>query len=356
MGNDPADKHAAFVLLPVDTPKSRDNMINDGVFLRLQSAATHECVRPLAGKDGNVQVYQRSNVNHTEGTDQSLSNRMQGLKWDDSHLVVATTAEKENDSDCAFHFTLVDLEQVSYTNFVSGVTPILRFYCDTREQRELSHTETEQVLLTLDEIRDFVYDDTGVRQKCRQKLFRGLQLIDLLIKMLEVPFQPHNKNDSGIKVSDVKKHPYTERVANAVFRVLKAYLDGQSRKNEEYMAQHIPYLYTLVGGLLDVEPLFAELFRDNENIVSQISDHEMDTFIKLLVDGDHDPDYLTILNVFCTCNNTPNRYNQKYIADKLLGENSTALFSTSYEVLYFCARVRLPAWREVGLSYETYPL
>ena len=88
MGDDPADKFAAFRLLPVDKPKSRDNTVHDCVFVRLESVATKECVRPsTAGEE-----YKRSEVTTKEGCDPSLSKRMQGLKWDDSTLVVATTA------------------------------------------------------------------------------------------------------------------------------------------------------------------------------------------------------------------------------------------------------------------------
>ena len=47
-------------------------------------------------------------------------------------------------------------------------------------------------------------------------------------------------------------------------------------------------------------PLFAELFRDNQKIISKISPAEMETFANLLKAGDKDPDYLEILGVLYT--------------------------------------------------------
>ena len=324
--SDPSDVHTQFVFHPIDEPDAQT--ISHGTFARVESVATHECVRPR-----RTQKYTRSPINVTRG-EPALSKRMQELEWDVSTLFTATTAVKENDSDCAMCLTLVDLHQVDNSNFVSGVIPVLNFYCDTRSVRELQPAEAARVVDTLREICEFVYDN-GVAMKCRQKLFRGLMLMDLLIKMLVVPFRPPDSEPEGAKILvkrvDEPINNPTKRVANAVFGVIKVYLDGQSRKNEEYMAQHIAYLYTLVGGLLDVEPLFAELFRDNERIVSKISELEIDKFVQLLANGDKDPDYLTILSVFCTCNDSPNRKNQELIAKKLLQETAGTLFRLSYE-------------------------
>ena len=230
--------------------------------------------------------------------------------------------------ECAFRIEIVETEQVQNVNFLCGLIPVLQHFTAVRHTRELTDAESSRMISIMNEAESFVYVDE-VAQRRRQKLFRNLRIVDQLMMTLQAPFAPYNKGGIGVKLEDLESWPNTKGVCNSIFRVLKAYLDGSSRKNELYMAQHIAFLYTLVGGFLDVEPLFAELFRDNQKIISKISPAEMETFGNLLKAGDKDPDYLEILGVFCSCDDIPIRSNQDHVTQILLEESRDVVHLTA---------------------------
>ena len=67
----------------------------------------------------------------------------------------------------------------------------------------------------------------------------------------------------------------TLAVVDTAYKVLQTYLKGNSRKNELYIAAHIPFFQSQVGAELAVERMYTELVRDNNQIVHAITDKEI---------------------------------------------------------------------------------
>jgi hypothetical protein len=60
-------------------------------------------------------------------------------------------------------------------------------------------------------------------------------------------------------------------VCDAAANVLKAYLEGNSRKNELYISRHLPFFQYLFGTEISMEAMYTELVRDNLKIVGCIT-------------------------------------------------------------------------------------
>lgn len=215
--------------------------------------------------------------------------------------------------------------------FVSGMIPILKQYCDIRKKRELQTSERTLVESALKELAGFLVVD-GTRMKNRQKLLRNLRVVEVLIDMLRVPFKPENTSASAVVFELVSEpeHAGTKSICNLVYCVLKAYLEGNSRKNELYMARHVAFFQHQVGGGLDVGPVYTELVRDNGKIVANIGKKEIAKFIDLLHREKH-YQYLDFLAVLCVCEDAPLGLNQSQITKMLLEDSKDLVYLTELQ-------------------------
>ena len=82
----------------------------------------------------------------------------------------------------------------------------------------------------LGEIADFMIVD-GEPIKQRQKLMRNLRIVELLVSLLKSPFNGQDQY-------------WMTKIFVAAYHVLYAYLMGNSRKNELYIAKYIDFFLT----------------------------------------------------------------------------------------------------------------
>ena len=121
----------------------------------------------------------------------------------------------------------------------------------------------------------------------------------------------------------------TKIVMDSVFAVLKNFLTGHSRKNELYISRHLPFLWSMYGTEMDVEPMTNELLRDNQTVIDLIGESEMDRVIKFLEITDKpEPDFLEFFSVLCVCGDHPNNAKQSYIGKKLLHRKDPPVYLT----------------------------
>eukprot|EP00051_Salpingoeca_urceolata_P021905 m.350050 g.350050 ORF g.350050 m.350050 type:complete len:1958 (+) comp19886_c0_seq3:2025-7898(+) len=85
------------------------------------------------------------------------------------------------------------------------------------------------------------------------------------------------------------------------------------------MAQHIPLFQTQIGAYLDVEKMYTELVRDNQEIVHRVGRAEVTHFVDLLKTKKN-PDYLDFLAALCECNGGPLGTHQNMVTEVLLGD------------------------------------
>jgi inositol 1,4,5-triphosphate receptor type 1 len=159
-------------------------------------------------------------------------------------------------------------------------------------------------------------DGEVVRQ--RQKLIRNCGLVELLMDMVKSPLTPYNTSPSAITTQDIAKHPEIMDAINPAYDVLTTFLIGESRKNELYMALHIPFIQSQVGrgsehrsrlrftpplqvgSPTEVEDMYTELVRDNSFLIEALTNTEIDFFIESLT-RDKNPAYLEFLHALCAC-------------------------------------------------------
>ena len=83
---------------------------------------------------------------------------------------------------------------------------------------------------------------------------------------------------------------------------------------------------------LHVEEMYIELIRDSREIIDAIGDEEVNDIIRLLRNGERNPDHLDFLSVLCECNDVAIPEQQSRITRLLLNETiaSQCLYETRF--------------------------
>ena len=250
---------------------------------------------------------------------------------------------KEHFFDDAFSLAMVPTDLVYFGSYLAGAVPMLRQYCRVRRERELSSHEANVLAAVLHEMKEFMFVK-GIEQKRRQKRLRDYKVIELLIDMLQAPFSAraarsadptvtqHLQNESADAIHDyddvtAPAHARTMTIMNGVFMLLESFLTGDSRKNELYMGQHIPFLWELFGTNMKVEPMFNEMIRDNITLIMEVHEAEIEK-ITTMLESDKNADYLEYLSVLCVCEDAPFRQHQTTIGKLLLDRKAPPVFLT----------------------------
>jgi len=250
--------------------------------------------------------------------------RLGKIQWDKAPLCNVSVVNELLFED-AYQVSVVENSLIQDAQFVADTIPVLSHFVRWRRERELSPTEYESTRTTLHRLRDFMYI-SGLNQRTRQKLLRNYCLVDILVSMLRVPFRPYNTSAAGTDLKDLGEHGDLNATIKAVFPVLTAYLDGNSRKNELYAARYIALFFTKMGGFMDVEPLVIEMIRDNHKIISQVGESEIEYIISFITKGSRDPDFLELIAVLCSCDGVPLRINQTLSSERLLDPKSKVFY------------------------------
>ena len=259
----------------------------------------------------------------------AFENTTQKATWDKAPLIQVSLSETRLAPD-AFQMIKVPDELTYWTATVSGYLSTLHRFAEIRKQRAYTCTEAALLVDELNELDAFLYIH-GIEQKGRQKLLRSLQIVEALIAMLKAPFACCDGEDRVETFDDIElaRHETTQNILRGVFKVLRSFLTGNSRKNEMYMCVHMGYLWGQFGTKLNVESMFNELVRDNITIVNMFGEPEVQKVIELLnikLTGE-DPTYLELLSVLSSCNGRPCQRHQKTIGRLLLSADEPPLYS-----------------------------
>mmetsp|Transcript_19552 Transcript_19552/g.58269 ORF Transcript_19552/g.58269 Transcript_19552/m.58269 type:complete len:2305 (+) Transcript_19552:63-6977(+) len=275
-------------------------------------------------------------VDHDLGEEfAGLSERVAKIEWDGAPLRSLCITE-ERLFDDAFILQHVPAEQVYNVNFVNGVIPVLREYIHgrrTKEERESALVPLQRRAVgALQELRQFFFS-RGQEVKTRQKMLRCLKVVEVLVDVLKAPFAkdsayPITLDDLGNPNVRTDK---SQLVCDEAAAVLQAYLEGNSRKNELYIARHLPFFQYLFGTQISMEAMYTELVRDNLKIVDCITSQEINRVIDLLASGDKNHNYLNFLGVLCECEEQPIPENQNEVAHRLLKEHDGIVFLTEFK-------------------------
>jgi inositol 1,4,5-triphosphate receptor type 1 len=184
---------------------------------------------------------------------------------------------------------------------------------------------------------EFMYN-ADIPQPIRQKMYRDFKVIDILIDMLKAPFStPCGRPEMpGLLTSfdQPERGGDVYKVTNAIFLVLESFLKGNSRKNELYIAKHIPFFWNMFGTGVEVEHMFTELIRNNSLLVSMFKEEHAHVVVNLLK-GEPNPQYLHFLGALCVCEEVPRRELQDVIGKKIFDgfdpKNHPFLYTTTVD-------------------------
>ena len=350
-------------------------------FLRLRHQMSQFWVHAGTTGDSHLKVIRPTrhggSASHAAG---SFADSITKLTWDKAPLFQFSLTRNKETPD-AFSICKVPDELVYYVNTIAGYVPMLQRYVAIRKLRELRPPEAECLAKELNELNSFMYS-RGLEQKKRQKLLRSLQVIEALIAMLKVPFLTEQENvaspgqrrasqytgfgnGDSLDLDDLssyldgdnfmggdvhmlasyddvtlKENRNTQIVMVNCFRVLRSFLCGNARKNEMYMASHVPFLWRLFGTNMKVEPMFNELVLDNIQIVKTFGPPEIQKVVAFLRKDDRNADYLQLFSALCVCEGEPNRSHQKLIGEELLNNATPPVILTDVKALP-CAQDQL---------------
>ncbi|XP_029657301.1 inositol 1,4,5-trisphosphate receptor-like, partial [Octopus sinensis] len=236
------------------------NQIQFESYARIEHMLTGYWLHALKDED-----YERHSFE--EGNGKSMS----GLRWDGASTRKVSSSN-ESQYDDAYTLQYVDDEAIKDFNFVAGMVPFL-YNLVNRHELHLNARITHGIIAGMKELKTFIIPD-GRPDKNRQKLMRNLRVIDLLVKILQLPLQ------------GAEDESYMIRIFKEAYDVLHAYMIGRSRKNALYFAKYIDFFQTQFsqkGGIgLNVAQMIVELIRDKRKIVDRIGHSNIELFINLL--------------------------------------------------------------------------
>jgi inositol 1,4,5-triphosphate receptor type 1 len=259
--------------------------------------------------------------------DNDLSRRMTAIEWDQAPLRKVKCI-RQRQFDDAFIITSVPEEAARWAAYMAGVVPVLRQFIRNQHQGQLSTLVLYRIRKSLEDFTAFLEAD-GQLDRRRQKLVRNYGLFELVAAMLQAPFRPFNDSSDAISVQELAKTRAAKeglvRALEAMYGFLAQTLKGDSRKTELYAARHIPFFQTQIGCNLGMEKMYAELVADNNDIIQEISDEEIGTFVSLLRQTKN-PDYLDFFSVLCSVDRVALGEKQSKLAKLLMQENDGLLY------------------------------
>jgi inositol 1,4,5-triphosphate receptor type 1 len=167
----------------------------------------------------------------------------------------------------------------------------------------------------------------GLPFKKRQKVMRETRAIDLLVDMLQYPFQ-----DKLYSFSDLtQKHPIT-RICQLVYRLLKHCVKDYNY-NKFYVAQFIELYFNQAMTATEqnnfrAESTITELLKNNEVLLDkQITKETIVNFVELCKGQMKNERFLNLLATLCSCNGQAVNSNQDDCCEILLenDDNNEAL-------------------------------
>lgn len=244
--------------------------------------------------------------------------------WDNAELRDISFSEESEFND-AFVLRQVSQEFVSDAAFVSGLIPILRAYLTALAAATVTEQRCSDLIATMEEAGDFLTPNSRPR-RTRQKLLRNLHVVETLVEIViaseRFRLRRGNEEDSKGMVSPEALCQRLVDVSNAAFALLENHLQGNSRKNELYLAGHIPFFQSHIGSPLHVMKMYTQLVRDNHIIVDQIAEAQIPSIVSLLsAQREKDSDLLDFLSVLCEVEGRPIEKNQTMICNLLRGSS-----------------------------------
>ncbi|XP_019851941.1 PREDICTED: inositol 1,4,5-trisphosphate receptor type 3-like [Amphimedon queenslandica] len=244
----------------------------------------------------------------------SKAKGLAGLQWDSAELYKLTTSADRGDYDS---FTLQEVKEdlVDRFNFVAGIVPVLTaFIRSCFDGSDIKQKQGVRVRESLKDLKKWLVTDRDRDTKNNQKLLRNLRVLEQLAEILKAVEE----------LSSRSKHFIVE-IGRECYNVIQKFLEGDSRKNENYLAHFIEFFQTQMGQGLNAEEVLVEIVQDNLTIVSTMADTQMSNMIKQFVET-QDPRFLEFLSSLCVCADRPIPSTQIRLLNELVRPHGRDIF------------------------------
>ncbi|ELU07682.1 hypothetical protein CAPTEDRAFT_189051 [Capitella teleta] len=301
--DDRNDTGTVFKLYPV---VKKNEPIPKGSYCRIKHVITGYWMQALQGVSfilrRKTDLHQHNAIPEEvprETLVQGTSTAFSDIEWTTAVMKKVGLSEQMMFADA---FTIQNVEPENLTNFsfMCGYIPLLQ----------------NLIQYALKELEAWMFID-GRPIKKRQKLVRNLLGIRSMVTLLQAKWECVPYRSTMIMVQ--------------IYCVLNAYLKGDSRKNELWLARHnVFFLHQIslkgpVGQRATI--MLTELLDGNRKVIDRMSEKQVDYIIELLAEN-MDYRYLDLLGVLCVCQDVAIRRHQKYIAEAWLKSTKKPIYDT----------------------------
>ncbi|XP_019849951.1 PREDICTED: inositol 1,4,5-trisphosphate receptor-like [Amphimedon queenslandica] len=237
-----------------------------------------------------------------------------GLEWDSAELLMLTTRKDRGDYDS---FTLQEVTEdlVDKFNYVAGIVPVLTGYIkQLHSKTEGKQKQLVRVKNALVDLKNWISDHKEKNRKNNQKLLRNLRVLEQLHEIL--------KFAEDITFKGLSLHI---TICCECYNVIKIFLEGDSRKNENYLARFIAFFQQHVRKKLNAEEVLVEFVQNNITIVSKMADTQLSHMIEQFL-STKDPKLLDFLGSLCVCSNRPIPSTQNRLLQELVKRHGEEKF------------------------------
>ncbi|XP_070192864.1 inositol 1,4,5-trisphosphate-gated calcium channel ITPR1-like isoform X2 [Littorina saxatilis] len=265
-------------------------------------------------------------------------------KEEDKPIMNKVGCAKIKEDKEAFAIVPVSAQEVRDLDFANDAAKVLTDIANKLERSAITQNERRTVTKLISEVICFLLgidpsqssdrdlmdlEDIGKTDRERQKLIREQNILKQVFKILQAPFK--DMGDGALmKMEDLsdQRHGPFRYICRLCYKLLKLSFKSY-RKNQEYVAQKLPFMQEQIGFDVGAEDTITALLHNNRKLLEKhITESEIETFVNL-VRKKKEPRFLDYLSDLCVCSKVAIPVTQELICKCLLSEkNSDILIET----------------------------
>ncbi|KAK9721473.1 hypothetical protein K7432_003395 [Basidiobolus ranarum] len=260
----------------------------------------------------------------------------------------AVMATNQTSFDDCFTITRVDSELGETFNFVNSMTPHLDHFlvkpraATARKAFPIDAEEDEKIKKILTSLiyfssRSGEMDPNrriGLPIVAHQDILRDSGIMAKILLFLRAPFSLNVRRalrndfkanvdevegEAEVSLEDLKKDPVLNEMLSLSYRLTSQFLLGDHSVNQKYIFDYFPTFCKHIQYNLEVTQVIICLLHGNRELIEKITPEQIDFFVSGAL-AKRDPMFLDILITLCSCNDTPIRQHQDYIATQILSK------------------------------------
>ncbi|ORY00198.1 hypothetical protein K493DRAFT_348021 [Basidiobolus meristosporus CBS 931.73] len=172
----------------------------------------------------------------------------------------------------------------------------------------------------------------GLPIVAHQNILRESGIMSKILLLLRVPFSlkirkelrdrlrtntQEIEGEAEVDLAKLNQDPMLSEMLFLAYRLISQFLLGDHLVNQRYVFDYLPTLCKHIEYNIEVAQVIIHLLHGNRELIERITPEQIDFFINMVL-TEKKPMILDILITLCSCNNTPIRQHQDYIASQIL--------------------------------------